>query len=719
MSILQNLNKPQREAVTHGNGPLLILAGAGSGKTRVLTRRIAYLIGEKGVPPYNIMGVTFTNKAAEEMKDRIIRLVGSDASNIWLGTFHALSVRILRREAGHLDYSRNFVIYDAQESRTLVKNVMKKINLDSKEIKPSAIQNQISRLKSELKEPHQMGPTIHDFFQESVYNVFVEYQKELKKANALDFDDLIMLTVKLLTEAPEVRENYQSRFPYILVDEYQDVNHAQYRWINLLAGKKGNLTVVGDPDQGIYGFRGADINNILSFEKDYPQARLIKLEENYRSYQNILSGAQGVISLNSQRKEKDLWTAKGKGNLINLREFFSGEEEANYIAQEVQNLQAQDIQASDIAVFYRTNAQSRLIETALMQTGIPYKIVGGTRFYDRMEIRDLLAYLRLIYNPDDTLSFLRIINTPRRGIGKATIEEIENVALQQGLTQYRVLQNTERLSVGVKQRKSLTGFYQMVEELRADVEKTRPGDLLQEILERTGYWAKLVESHSIEDQTRLENIQELFNVLEDIQEEGWEGLENFLAEVSLLSDIDLYEEEKGGITLMTLHTAKGLEFPVVFMVGMEEGFCPHSRSMENPEEIEEERRLCYVGMTRAQEKLYITWARERQIFGTSVRRVPSEFLDDIPPETCCRGEEEEEDELDGFSPVESCPEGEEKESCSGEDKFVPGQKVKHPKWGVGRIVNKTGEGKDLKLTLAFDGQGLKEILVEYVKLEIL
>ncbi len=717
MSIMKNLNQPQKKAVTHGDGPLLILAGAGSGKTRVLTHRIAYLVGERGISPKNIMGVTFTNKAAEEMKNRIRRLIGLETADLWMGTFHALSVRILRREVDRIGFSSNFVIYDTQESRTLIKNIMKKMGLDPKEAKPAAIQQEISRLKSELKEPHQMGSTVHDFFQENVYKVYTEYQKELKKANAMDFDDLIMITVKLLVGEPEVRSRYQSRFKYILVDEYQDVNHAQYRWINLLAGDKGNLTVVGDPDQGIYGFRGADITNILSFEKDYPRAEVIKLEENYRSYQNILVGAQGVIAANSRRKEKDLWTSKGKGNPINLREFYSGEEEAAFIAQEVHNLQEKGIPARDIAVFYRTNAQSRTIETTLTQEVIPYKIVGGMRFYDRMEIKDLLAYLKLIYNPDDTMSFLRVINTPRRGIGQATIEKVEKKALQRGTTLYRVLSQADEISLGVRQRNSLAGFYRMIEELRVEVEKLAPGDLLQEILERTGYWAELAGSDSIEAQARMENIQELFNVLEDIQEEGWEGLENFLAEVSLLSDIDLYEEEQGGVTLMTLHTAKGLEFPVVFMVGMEEGFCPHNRSMENPEEIEEERRLCYVGMTRAQEILYITWAQRRQIFGTRVYREPSQFLQCIPPETCAEGEEEE--KIDDFLTGEN--KGEEKE-FPGEpqdNNFVLGQKVRHPKWGVGRIVNKKGKGKDLKLTLAFEGRGLKEILVEYVNLEII
>jgi len=717
MRILTNLNRPQKEAVTHGDGPLLILAGAGSGKTRVLTHRIAYLIKEKGINPRNILGVTFTNKAAEEMKNRIYRLIGLDTSDIWMGTFHSLSVRILRREINRIGFSPNFVIYDSQDSRTLIKNIMKKINLDTQTIKPGAIQQEISRLKSELKEPKQMGSTVHDFFQENVYNVYTEYQKELKKSNALDFDDLIMVAVKLLLQEPEVRSAYQNRFGYILVDEYQDVNHAQYRWISLLAGKKGNLTVVGDPDQGIYGFRGADINNILSFERDYPGAKTIKLEENYRSYQNILSGAQGVIAANSRRKEKDLWTSKGKGNPIILKEFYSGEEEASFIAQEVQNLEEKGVPARDIAVFYRTNAQSRIIESALVQAGIPYRIVGGMKFYDRMEIKDLLAYLKLIYNPDDTLSFFRVVNTPRRGIGPATLETLEQEALKRGTTPYRVLGQVKDLPLGPRQKNSLAGFYNMIEELRGEVEKLVLGDLLQEILERTGYWAQFAESDNIEAQSRMENIQELFNVLEDVPEEGWEGLENFLAEVSLVSDIDMYEEDKGGITLMTLHTAKGLEFPVVFMVGMEEGFCPHTRSMEDPEEIEEERRLCYVGMTRAQETLYITWAQRRQIFGANVGRDPSQFLQCIPPETCDEeGENEKKDDfLDGWD-----PEVPEEDSLNqGEEKFVPGQKVRHPKWGVGRIVKKEGKGKDLKLTLAFDGQGLREILVEYVKLEII
>jgi len=706
MSLLDGLNQPQREAVTHGSGPILILAGAGSGKTRVLTHRVAYLIQEKDIDPWNILGVTFTNKAAEEMQNRIKKLIGGSTPELWMGTFHALSVRILRREIKRLGYSPGFVIYDAGETRTLIKNIMKRLNLDPREIKPAAIQNRISRLKSELKGPQQMGPTVHDAFQENVYRVYYEYQKELKKANALDFDDLIMLTVRLFNAHPEVRASYQKRFKYILVDEYQDVNHAQYRWIYLLAGAGGNLTVVGDPDQGIYGFRGADIRNILSFEEDYPQARVIKLEENYRSSQKILRGAQGVIEASMARREKSLWTRKEQGNPIILREFYDGEEEASFIASEISDLQRKGVAPGDIAIFYRTNAQSRIIETALNKSGIAYRVVGGVRFFDRREIKDLLAYLQLIYNPRDSMSLLRVINTPRRGIGPATVETLEEVARQQGDTIYQVLPQVEEMELGSRQRNSLVRFYRMIEEWREKVPELHPEDLLQDILDKTGYWDQLAAGDSIEAQTRMENIQELFSVMSGINEEGWPALESFLGEVALLTDIDLLDEEEGQVTLMTLHTAKGLEFPVVFMVGMEEGFCPHSRSQEDPDQIEEERRLCYVGMTRAQEILYITWAQRRTIFGTSTDRSSSEFLQLIPPETCAEEPEQE--------PAEN-----NKDNEAG--KYKLGQKVRHPQLGVGKIVGMDlkGNRQELQLTLAFDGKGIKNILVDYVDLEIL
>ncbi len=702
MELLDGLNEPQQKAVTHEEGPLLILAGAGSGKTRVITYRLAYLVKERGVSPYNILAVTFTNKAAEEMQERVDNLLGYSTSSLWIGTFHAISVKILRQDIEHLGYDKNFVIYDTREQEILLKNIMARLRIDPTEVHPRAVQREISRAKTLLKTPERYLVKTGSFFQEAVLKVYQEYEKEMKKSRALDFDDLIMKTVQLFVYVPAVLDRYQHRFKHLLVDEYQDVNHAQYRWINLLAGRNGNLCVVGDPDQAIYGFRGADIKNILSFEEDYPQARVVRLEENYRSSANILSSAQELIQWNLGRKEKALRTQRGAGPPVMIREFASEGEEASFVVEESQELiKKRQYQEKDIAIFYRTNAQSRILEDSLMKAAIPYRIVKGLRFYERKEVRDLLAYLKILYNPEDKLSLQRIINTPRRGIGKASWEALLDEAERLGITPYEALSRSQDIDLSSRQRSRLQKFYELIEDLRREIAGNEIDHLAHKVLGKTGLMRELEEEGTDDARSRIENIQELFNVMQEVDGVGMEALEEFLAGVALVAEIDTLDPEKGGLTLMTLHASKGLEFPVVFMVGMEDGFCPHSLSTE-PEEKEEERRLCYVGMTRAKDRLYMTWAHSRQIYGNRFSREPSSFLQEFSPETF-----QEED-----------PESSEGKVESKED-FPLGSKVLHPTLGIATVISKKGKGDKLTLTLAFPNKGIKDIMVDYVDLEVL
>lgn len=715
--ILNGLNSEQKEAVEYYNGPLLVLAGAGSGKTRVLTRRIAYLIEKYGVYPSNILAVTFTNKAANEMKERVSDLLGGVNRSIWVSTFHSFCVRILRREIEKIGYDDNFVIYDIADQRTLMKNILKEMNLDIKKTKPRAVLAEISNAKNELIEPERYKNKIGDYFIEITAKAYENYQKKLKENNALDFDDLIMKTVELFRKHKLVLEHYQDRFKYISVDEYQDVNTAQYQLVQLLAGKYRNLCVVGDPDQGIYGFRGADIRNILNFEKDYPDAKIIKLEQNYRSKEKILKAADSVIANNMSRKEKKLWTDQGEGNDLNYYQAFDEKDEGDYICKKINDLLANAYSYNDIAVLYRTNAQSRALEDSLVKYAIPYQIIGGLRFYDRMEIKDVIAYLRVIYNSDDGVSLLRIINKPTRGIGAGTIGKLDAFAEKKGISLYNACLRVREISVlGAAFQTRVEKFISMMEEFKVDSLKMSVVNLTKKILNKSGYQEDLMTEGTIEAQTRLENIEELFSVMEG-SEDGIDenSLATFLGEVSLVADIDNMDEDSDHITLMTFHSAKGLEYPIVFMAGMEEGIFPHANSMFDPDEMEEERRLCYVGITRAMNELYLSSARERLRFGQYQSNPPSQFLQEMPDELFAELSGESNDmgiDLQGFDDFEE----EEENSNPATIDYQVGQKVYHPKWGVGSILeieNKCG----LQLKVQFSTGNPKKLMAEYAPIK--
>jgi len=612
--IIEDLNKEQKRAVKHLEGPMLVLAGAGSGKTRVLTRRVAYLIAKYKVFPQNILAVTFTNKAAEEMKDRISNLLNGLPDEPWISTFHSLCVRILVREVEKLGYKKNFVIFDQNDQKKLIKEILKDLNIDSKKTKPGAVLHEISQAKNELLTPKEYENEVGGYFSEIVAKIYPIYQQKLKDNNAFDFDDLIMKTVELFRDYPQVLEYYQEKFQYILVDEYQDVNYAQYQLVQILAENYSNLCVVGDPDQGIYGFRGADIRNILNFENDYPDAEIIRLEQNYRSKETILKAAQHVIKNNQFRKEKDLWTQRGTGEKITYYEASSEKDEAGYVAKEIKNLVKSEYEYSDLAVLYRTNAQSRAFEEMFMKFGIPYQIIGGLKFYDRMEIKDILGYLRVLYNPDDDINLMRIINKPKRGIGAGTLGKVQDYAEYYNISLYEAGLQAEQIeNLTGAYEKRIKNFFSMMEELREGIEKTSLSELARNIFVKSGYKKALENDKFDKAEERMENIKELFSVIEDyLRKNDDPTLGGFLEEVSLLSDIDNMEEENHLVTLMTLHSAKGLEFPVVFLAGMEEGIFPHSNSMAENEDLEEERRLCYVGITRAQDKLHLLRAKKEK-----------------------------------------------------------------------------------------------------------
>lgn len=725
--ILAGLNPEQRKAVEHFDGPLLILAGAGSGKTRVLTRRIAYLIEHYGISSANIMAVTFTNKAANEMKERITALLGGIRDGLQVSTFHSFCVRVLRKESRKLDYDNNFVIYDTADQLTLLKNVMKDLNIDSEKYNPRAILAEISRAKNELIDPEGYLDRVGDIFQKITGEAYAQYQKRLQENNALDFDDLIMKTVELFKQYPLVLEHYQERFKYISIDEYQDVNTAQYHLVQLLASKYRNICVVGDPDQGIYGFRGADIRNILNFEVDYPEAKIIKLEQNYRSMEKILRAADSVIANNLSRREKRLWTDKGEGNDLKYFLAFDEKDEANFVSRNIKELLEKGYSYKDIAVLYRTNSQSRVIEDYLLRYGIPYQIIGGLRFYDRMEIKDLIAYLRLIYNPADDISLLRIINKPARGIGAGTVNKLIVFAGAKGLSLYEAcFRVEENSSLGAAYRKKVKAFIDMMEEFRAASQEMPVDALLHKVIQETGYEAELVKEGTIEAQTRLENIQELFSVMNSFQnEEGENSLAAFLEEVSLVSDVDTLDEGGNHVTLMTIHSAKGLEFPVVFMVGMEEGIFPHANSMIDEEELEEERRLCYVGITRAMEELFLSSARERMRFGKYQANAPSRFLAEIPAELLS-GLNEKEDNSGFTSGNEGGRWGKGNEGEKAVDKgknnsivgkdYQVGEKVYHPKRGIGTIVS-VEDDHGLVLKIEFSDKKVRRLMAEYAPIK--
>jgi DNA helicase II / ATP-dependent DNA helicase PcrA len=640
MDLLKGLNPQQAEAVTHNEGPLLILAGAGSGKTKALTTRLAYLIKERRVHPAQILAITFTNKAAREMKSRVDRLLGVQAARgIWVMTFHASCVRILREEIENLSgrdgkgYNNKFVIYDENDSERLIKDCLLEMNLDIKRYAPKAVKFLISAAKNELVDADTFASRNSTHFEEIAGEVYKMYQQKLEKSNAVDFDDIIMLTVNVFELFPQVLLKWQERFKYIMVDEYQDTNHAQFRLISLIAKRYQNLCVVGDPDQSIYKFRGADIRNILEFERDFADAKIISLEQNYRSTQTILEAANQVIKNNRGRKEKNLWSDIEGGQPIFLYQAENERDEAIYVASEIsQTVREGTREYGEFAVFYRTNAQSRVFEEVMMSFDIPYKLVGGTRFYDRMEVKDLMAYLRFIQNSRDNIAAKRIVNTPRRGIGKTSIDRVSAYANMMGISFYEGLQNVNEIPGGISAAAKIESFVTMIESFRAEADGDIV-DLMRDIIEKTGYVRQLEKEGTFEAQGRVDNIGELVSAVAEFKTAHPEGkLEDFLEKVALIADVDNLPESTDAVTFMTMHNAKGLEFPVVFMSGMEEGLFPHSRSLADPAEIEEERRLCYVGLTRAREQLYLTCAWLRSLYGQPNYMMQSRFLKEIPEE---------------------------------------------------------------------------------------
>lgn len=735
--LFQGLNKEQAEAVSTINGPMLILAGAGSGKTKVLTCRVAYLL-QQGVRPYRILAITFTNKAAAEMRERVDKMAGSAAKDVWLFTFHAFCARILRFDIDKLgDYSNNFAIYDTTDTKNLIKQILKEMNLDEKRFPPASIISQISNAKNKLQTPEAYWREASDFFSQQVAKIYVAYQEKLRANNAVDFDDLLLLTLQLLQSNAEVREKYQNKFDYLMVDEYQDTNHAQYLLTKVLAGKHKNICVVGDADQSIYGWRGADIQNILDFEKDYPDAKLVKLEQNYRSTEVILDAANAVIKNNSGRKPKNLWTDKGTGTKITYFRAIDERDEARFVIEQMQELQTKEnAKLGDMAVLYRTNTQSRVFEEMLIKSGISYSIVGGTKFYERKEIKDIISYMRLIYNPNDSLSLLRVINVPRRGIGDATLGRLQAYAAENNETLFNVISNASVVP-GLSSRfvGKLDELAAVLFELMGDATDLPVKQFITNVMNKTGYLEELENSRSAQDQSRIENLKELLSVAEDFEDKARRNneeptLENFLADVALVADIDDADLEDDSVTLMTLHSAKGLEFPTVFLVGMEEGIFPHARTLLDENEIEEERRLCYVGITRAEKHLYLSNARMRMIFGHTVSYPPSRFLDEVPfalkeefvrptPQrvvvqntTGQRMERQQSSNWFNKTKFDFTPKG-----TSISDTFHAGDKVQHKKWGAGTVVavKDSGDGQEVKV--AFAGAGIRSLLTKYAALE--
>jgi DNA helicase-2/ATP-dependent DNA helicase PcrA len=633
-ALLEGLNPPQRDAVTHGEGPLLILAGAGSGKTRVLTHRIAYLLRTGQARASEILAITFTNKAAQEMRERVELLVGRATRAMWVMTFHSACARMLRADAHRLGYTRQFTIYDAADSRRLIKKCLDDLDVDPKRFTPRAIQSQISDAKNRLRSAEDYRQMVGSFFEQTVADVYEHYQHEIHRMNAMDFDDLLFRTVDLLELFQEVRDRYSAAFRWILVDEYQDTNHAQYRWLQLLASEHRNLSVVGDDSQAIYGFRGADIRNILAFTDDYPDAHEVKLEQNYRSTQTILSAANGVISHNRGQVGKTLWTDLGEGDPVRVRELGDEHAEARFVAAEVQRMVDEGVSRSEIAVFYRTNAQSRVLEDMLVRAQIGYQVIGGTKFYDRAEIKDAIAYLIFIVNPQDAGAFTRIANSPKRGLGQTSLSRVLSHADTMGLPVWDAAEEPASVpGLGTAAQKALNRFMSIMERLRERAGSGAPvGDVLQETLDESGYREALAAERTIEAQGRLENLEELVHVAREYDATAEEpSVEEFLQQISLLSDADSIRDDEGLVTLMTLHNAKGLEFPIVFIIGMEDGVFPHSRAIDEGGE-EEERRLAYVGITRAMRDLTLTSARRRNAFGANSFGIRSRFIDEIPQE---------------------------------------------------------------------------------------
>ena len=721
-SLLDGLNREQAQAVQHTEGPLLILAGAGSGKTKVLTVRIAYLLSQ-GVNPYEILAITFTNKAAKEMKSRVESLVGDVANRIWLSTFHSFCAKFLRFELDNfLGYNSNFTIYDTSDSQAVIKAALKALNLDDKYYPVGAMIGAISDAKNKLLFASDFRKQAKDFYQQKVADVYEYYERELRKNNALDFDDLLLVAVKLLQTNATVLDKYSKRFRYVMIDEYQDTNHAQYLLASLLSSHWKNIAVVGDADQSIYAWRGADIQNILDFEKDYPNCTSIKLEQNYRSTKIILDAANAVIDNNEDRPEKNLWTDKTEGAKIQHFTAQSEHEEAAFIGDTI--VKKHDIHGvpyGDMAILYRTNAQSRVLEEGLIKRALPYTMVGGTKFYDRKEIKDVLAYLRVLYNPFDDLSLLRIINVPKRSIGATTVSKLQDYARTNGTSLFMTLTQLHLVdSIKGKTKEKLEEFGILIFTLVAEMDDKSVLDILEAILDRTGYLSQLEESIDPQDQARAENIGELLSVAKDFQDTNPTGtVEDFLEQVALVNDVDSFEQEESKVTLMTLHAAKGLEFPIVFLCGLEEGLFPHSRTLMNPEEIEEERRLAYVGITRAEKELFISNATTRTVFGRTSAYLPSRFIDEIPSELIdgLRAKRKVPDDIKRHVPqhmsVTSRPVTKPIIRNEVIADWKIGDTALHSKWGNGKVVGVDGQGAGMKLTIEFPTQGVRVVMAKF------
>ena len=756
--IIDVLNDKQKEAVLSTEGPCLVIAGAGSGKTKVLTHKIAYLMQEKNVKPWSILAITFTNKAANEMKERVENLVGDVAKDMWIGTFHSICVRILRRYIDRIGFTSSFIIFDSSDQRTLVKQCLKQLNIDDKMLNDRAVLSEISNAKNEMLEPDAYKlRTNNEIRKETIAKVYELYQKRLRENNAIDFDDIINYTIRILSENPDILEYYSNKFEYVLVDEYQDTNKAQFTLVSILAARHGNITVVGDNDQGIYSFRGADITNILNFEKDFPGTKIIKLEQNYRCTQNILDAANAVIKHNETKYEKKLWTENGKGGMITVFRGNDEYDEANFIVENINRLRREEYMTyNDFAILYRMNSQSRSIEDILRRENVPYKIIGGLKFYERKEIKDTIAYLRLIQNPSDNLSLTRIINEPKRGIGKTSLDNVQQIAMQSETSMYDVIKRADEFGLNrvfVNSRE----FVSQIEELRAKKDNIKISDLIKETLNKTGYTKALEDEDTTEAETRLENIEEFLTVAMEFEEQMAENsLEEFLEGITLSSDLDNADDQEDSVTLMTLHSAKGLEFPVVFLVGMEEGIFPGYKSIGEPKELEEERRLCYVGITRAKQNLFISCARQRTIFGSTSCNQVSRFVKEIPKELMDGFDENFEDKPQktyedyqyewkyGNSHVTSYKSDEvksakpamqynfrtaesflnnlnKKPASASVDVSIyrAGQRVYHKQFGEGRINYVEAEGDDAKVDITFDKIGHKRLMAKYAGLEVL
>ena len=771
MNLLEELNDKQYEAVVNTEGPCLVIAGAGSGKTKVLTHKIAYLMAEKNVKPWDILAITFTNKAANEMKTRVEKLVGDVAKDMWIGTFHAICVRILRKQIDRLGFDTSFVIFDTSDQKTLIKQIIKSQDIDDKIFTDKSVLYEISNAKNEMLEPGAYAARVNgDFRKEKIAEIYAIYQKRLKENNAIDFDDIINFTIKILMDNPDLLEYYSNKFKYVLVDEYQDTNKAQFTLVSLLASKYGNITVVGDNDQGIYSFRGADITNILNFEKDFPGTKIVKLEQNYRCTQNILNAANEVIRNNETKYEKKLWTKNDDGKLPEVFRGDSEYDEANFIARKINYLKTEEYyKYSDFVVLYRMNAQSRSVEDILRREDIPYKIVGGLKFYERKEIKDIIAYLRLIQNTADNLSLTRIINEPKRGVGKTSLDNIEQIAMENEVSMYDIIKDAEKYGLG-RVYANTREFIECIEDLRNQKDNLSISELIKETLYKTGYTRALELEETVEAESRIQNLEEFLTVAIEFEDQEAENtLSQFLEGITLSSDIDGMEDEENSVTLMTLHSAKGLEFPVVFLIGMEEGIFPGYKSIEEPKELEEERRLAYVGITRAKEYLFLTCARQRTIFGSTSCNQVSRFLKEIPPSMLDGAEELESQRNDTFA--DSSYEWEygnsrsrsfERDRYSNHEdsgitsyrdvaaskgskttfqfrsaesflnslnqkkndnidlsSYKPGLRVYHKKFGEGTISTVEKEGEDLKVDIDFDKVGHKRLMAKFAGLEII